>query len=52
MPKTVKSVAKHYTYNTTYTLNPRRLESIINVLEKSKDHLNRDGSVNLNNSYK
>lgn len=41
MPKTVKSVAKHYTYNTTYTLNPRRLESIINVLEKSKDHLNK-----------
>lgn len=41
MPKTVKSVAKHYTYNTTYTLDARRLESIIQVLESSRDHLNK-----------
>ena len=41
MPKTVKSVAKNYTYNTTYTLDARRLESIIQVLESSRDHLNK-----------
>ena len=41
MPKTVKSVAKNYTYNTTYTLDARRLESIIQVLESSRDYLNK-----------
>lgn len=41
MPKTVKSVAKDYTYNTTYTLDARRLESIIQVLESSRDYLNK-----------
>ena len=41
MPKTVKSVAKYYTYNTTYTLDARRLEGIIKVLETSKDNLNK-----------
>lgn len=41
MPKTVKSVAKDYTYNTTYTLDARRLESIIQVLESSRDCLNK-----------
>jgi hypothetical protein len=41
MPKTVKSVAKHYPYNTNYKLDARRLESIIQVLEASKDNLNK-----------
>jgi len=41
MPRTVKSVAKSYTYNTNYTLDARRFQSIINVLEESRDNLNK-----------
>lgn len=41
MPKTVKSVSKNYTYNTNYKLDPRRFEGVINVLEASRDHLNK-----------
>lgn len=41
MPKSIKSISKHYTYNTNYNLDARRFESIIEVLENSRDHLNK-----------
>jgi hypothetical protein len=41
MPKTVKSVAKGYAVNINYDLDPRRLESVINVLEESKKNLSK-----------
>jgi len=41
MPRTLKSVSKQYTYNTNYSLSPKRLESIIRVIENSKDNLNK-----------
>lgn len=41
MPKSIKKIAKQYTYNTNYNLDSRRFESIIKVLEKSRDHLNK-----------
>ena len=41
MPKSIKSISKHYTYNTNYNLDSRRFESIIEVLENSRDHLNK-----------
>ncbi len=41
MPKTLKSVSKQYTYNTNYSLSPKRLESIIRVIEDSRDNLNK-----------
>jgi hypothetical protein len=41
MPKSIKTVAKSYTYNTNYTLDSRRFESILTVLESSRDNLNK-----------
>ena len=41
MPKSIKSISKKYTYNTNYNLDARRFESIIKVLENSRDHLNK-----------
>lgn len=41
MPRTLKSVSKQYTYNTNYSLSPKRLESIIRVVENSRDNLNK-----------
>jgi len=41
MPKSIKTVAKNYTYNTNYNLDSRRFESIIEVLESSRDNLNK-----------
>ncbi|WP_347473893.1 hypothetical protein [Acinetobacter thermotolerans] len=41
MPKSIKTVAKSYTYNTNYTLDSRRFESILKVLESSRDNLNK-----------
>ena len=41
MPKSLKTVAKGYTYNTNYNLDSRRFESIIQVLESSRDNLNK-----------
>lgn len=41
MPVTLKSVAKNYTYNTNYSLDARRFQSIIKVLEESRDNLNK-----------
>lgn len=41
MPKSIKAVAKSYTYNTNYTLDSRRFESILTVLESSRDNLNK-----------
>ena len=41
MPVTLKSVAKNYTYNTNYDLDARRFQSIIKVLEESRDNLNK-----------
>ena len=41
MPRTLKSVSKQYTYNTNYNLSPKRLESIIRVIENSRDNLNK-----------
>lgn len=41
MPKSLKTVAKGYTYNTNYNLDSRRFESIIEVLESSRDNLNK-----------
>jgi len=41
MPKSLKNVSKGYTYNTNYNLDSRRFESIIEVLESSRDNLNK-----------
>ena len=41
MHRTLKSVSKQYTYNTNYSLSPKRLESIIRVIENSRDNLNK-----------
>lgn len=41
MPKSIKTVAKSYTYNTNYTLDSRRFKSILTVLESSRDNLNK-----------
>ena len=41
MPKSIKTVASNYTYNTNYKLNARRFESILEVLEASRDNLNK-----------
>lgn len=41
MPKSIKTVAKSYTYNTNYTLDSRRFESILTVLESSRNNLNK-----------
>lgn len=41
MPKSIKTIAKGYTYNTNYKLDSRRFESIIEVLESSRDNLNK-----------
>lgn len=41
MPKSIKTVAKDYSYNTNYNLDSRRFESIIEVLESSRDNLNK-----------
>lgn len=47
MPKTVKSVSKGYAYNTNYELDPRRLESIIRLLEDSRDYLSKAYAVHI-----
>lgn len=41
MPLSIKTVAKGYTYNTNYNPDPRRFQSIIKVLEDSRDNLNK-----------
>lgn len=41
MPKTLKSVSKGYSHNLNYSLSPRRFESIIKVLENSRDNLSK-----------
>ena len=41
MPKSIKTVAKGYAYNTNYELDSRRFESILTVLESSRDNLNK-----------
>jgi hypothetical protein len=41
MPKTLKSVSKGYSSNLNYSLSPRRFESIIKVLENSRDNLSK-----------
>lgn len=41
MPKSIKTVANNYTYNTNYNLDSRRFESILTVLESSRDNLNK-----------
>ena len=47
MPKSIKTVAKSYTYNTNYTLSAKRLESIIKVIESSRDNLNRSNVAHI-----
>ena len=47
MPKSIKTVAKSYTYNTNYTLDSRRFESILTVLESSRDNLNKPQSAHI-----
>ncbi|WP_111813198.1 hypothetical protein [Acinetobacter soli] len=47
MTKSLKTVAKGYEYNTTYDLDPRRFESIIKVLEASRDNLDRACAVHI-----
>ncbi len=47
MPKTVKSVSKGYAYNTHYELEPRKLESIIRLLEDSRDYLSKAHAVHI-----
>lgn len=47
MPKTLKSVSKGYSYNTRYTIDPRRLESIIRLLEDSRDYLSKATAVHI-----
>ena len=47
MPKSIKTVAKNYTYNTNYELDPRRFESVIKVLESSRDNLNKPKAVHI-----
>lgn len=41
MPKSIKTIAKGYTYNTNYKLDSRRFESIVDVLESSRNNLNK-----------
>lgn len=41
MPKTIKSVSKGYLHNLIYHLEPRRFESIIKVIENSRDNLSK-----------
>lgn len=47
MPKTLKSVSKGYVYNTNYNLDPRRFESIIRLLEDSRDNLSKADAVHI-----
>lgn len=47
MPKTLKSVSKGYTYNTNYNLDPRRFESIIRLLEDSRDNLSKADAAHI-----
>lgn len=47
MPKTLKSVSKGYSYNSNYRLDPRRFESIIRLLEDSRDYLNKPDAVHI-----
>ncbi len=47
MPKTVKSVSKGYAYNTHYELDARKLESIIRLLEDSRDYLSKAYAVHI-----
>lgn len=42
MPLSLKAVLRnYYTHNTNYTPDPRRLQSIIKVIESSRDNLNK-----------
>ena len=47
MPKTLRSVSKGYAYNTRYELEPRKLESIIRLLEDSRDYLSKARAVHI-----
>lgn len=47
MPKTLKSVSKGYAYNTNYNIDPRRFESIIRLLEDSRDNLNKADAAHI-----
>jgi hypothetical protein len=47
MPKTLKSVSKGYAYNINYNPDPRRFESIIRLLEDSRDYLSKAYAVHI-----
>jgi hypothetical protein len=47
MPKTLKSVSKGYAYNINYKIDPIRLESIIRLLEDSRDYLSKAYAVHI-----
>ena len=47
MPKTLKSVSKGYAYNINYNPDPRRFESIIRLLEDSRDYLSKARAVHI-----
>ena len=47
MPKTLKSVSKGYAYNINYNPDPKRFESIIRLLEDSRDYLSKAHAVHI-----
>ncbi len=47
MTKTLKSVSKGYAYNINYNPDPRKLESIIRLLEDSRDYLSKACAVHI-----
>ena len=47
MPETLKSVSKGYAYNINYNPDPRRLKSIIKLLEDSRDYLSKARAVHI-----
>ncbi len=47
MPKTLRSVSKGYAYNTNYNIDPRRFESIIRLLEDSRDNLSKADAAHI-----
>ena len=49
MPETLKSVSKGYAYNINYDPDPRRLKSIIKLLEDSRDYLSKSSCCTYSN---
>jgi hypothetical protein len=47
MAKTLRSVSKGYAYNTNHKLDPRKYESIIRLLEDSRDYLSKACAVHI-----